>query len=313
MMDWIFRLWGEKMKSKDEHFVTCGQMKILEKRADEDGLSYYQMMENAGTAAASVIMEGRRSSRLTAESAGMEEAAEPSISVPAYMATAALQAAVAEAPAGIAAAASDAGASDVRERQALVFCGKGNNGGDGFVVARKMKESGFDVHVILVDGFPVTEDSLTNFRLLEKMSVKITDMNENERVLMDMRAKPDIIVDAIYGTGFHGSLSGNALRAAIYMNRFRTEGGSGTCGIVEQTEFAAAGSSRPMIFALDIPSGLGGDMVDERDVDSNSVRADCTIAFHARKPVHLQRFAEPYCGFIVVADIGIDEERLWNV
>ena len=40
-----------------EHFVTCGQMKILERRADEDGLSYYQMMENAGTRAAEVIME----------------------------------------------------------------------------------------------------------------------------------------------------------------------------------------------------------------------------------------------------------------
>ena len=45
------------MRNGNEHFVTCGQMKILERRADEDGLSYYQMMENAGTAAALAIME----------------------------------------------------------------------------------------------------------------------------------------------------------------------------------------------------------------------------------------------------------------
>ena len=45
------------MKRNGEHFVTCGQMKVLERRADESGLSYYRMMENAGTEAASVIME----------------------------------------------------------------------------------------------------------------------------------------------------------------------------------------------------------------------------------------------------------------
>ena len=126
-------------------------------------------------------------------------------------------AAVAEAPSGIAAMS----VKHERRHQALIFCGKGNNGGDGFVVARKMSESGFCVHVILVDGQPVTEDSVTNFRLLENMPVQVTDMTENERVLMYMRVWPDIIVDAIYGTGFHGSLSGNALRAAIYMNKFK--------------------------------------------------------------------------------------------
>ena len=128
-------------------------------------------MENAGTAAALAIMERIGS--------GFPPAA------------------VAEAPSGIAAMS----VKHERRHQALIFCGKGNNGGDGFVVARKMSESGFCVHVILVDGQPVTEDSVTNFRLLENMPVQVTDMTENERVLMYMRVWPDIIVDAIYGTG----------------------------------------------------------------------------------------------------------------
>ena len=68
-----------------------------------------------------------------------------------------------------------------------------------------------------------------------------------------------------------------------------------------------------MVFALDIPSGLGGDLTDESELEDRSVRADYTITFHARKPVHLQDFAALYCGRIIVADIGIDEESLWNV
>ena len=271
------------MRNGNEHFVTCGQMKILERRADEDGLSYYQMMENAGTAAALAIMERIGS--------GFPPVA------------------VAEAPSGIAAMS----VKHERRHQALIFCGKGNNGGDGFVVARKMSESGFCVHVILVDGQPVTEDSVTNFRLLENMPVQVTDMTENERVLMYMRVWPDIIVDAIYGTGFHGSLSGNALRAAIYMNKFKIGESAESCADIQPARSAPADAPRPVMFSLDIPSGLGGDIVDEQEVDVNSVRADCTITFHARKPVHLQKFAARYCGDIIVADIGIDEERLWSV
>ena len=68
-----------------------------------------------------------------------------------------------------------------------------------------------------------------------------------------------------------------------------------------------------MVVAIDIPSGLGGDLTDEKELETRSISAHCTVTFHAKKPVHLQKFAAPYCGKIVVADIGIDEERLWKV
>lgn len=247
-------------------------MKILEQRADADGLSYYRMMENAGTRAAEIIMSrvsGSGSAEYNFDVKNELEVAEDNL------------------------CSEDLPAAHEKIRSALVFCGKGNNGGDGFVAARRMMEAGYSVTVILVDGDPVTEDSIINFSLIRDR-VEIIDMNDDERALMQIREEPDVIVDAIYGTGFHGKLSGSGLKAAIFINKRRDEKGT-------------------KVAALDIPSGLGGDMTNEKELETGSVRADYTITFHARKPVHLQKFAAAYCGEVIVADIGIDEERLWNV
>ena len=263
-------------------------MKILERRADEDGLSYYQMMENAGTRAAEEIldrMEYRRVLQRSGEarSDGEDRVAE-AVSVGKPI----------ESPNG------DVLNGGAAER-AFVFCGKGNNGGDGFVVARILSGQGYDVTVILVDGLPKTEDSIVNFELLKELPIRIMDMTVNERALMELKGAPDIIVDAIYGTGFHGKLKSNGLKSAIYINRFSSG------------EDAAVKDGKTKVFALDIPSGLGGDLTDEKELERSSVTAHYTITFHAKKPVHLQSFAAKYCGRIIVADIGIDEERLWNV
>ena len=278
------------MKKNREHFVTCGQMKILERRADEDGLSYYQMMENAGTRAAEEILDRmeyrrvlQRSGEGEARSDGEDRVAE-AVSVGKSI----------ESP-------NDDALNGGAAERAFVFCGKGNNGGDGFVVARILSGQGYDVTVILVDGLPKTEDSIVNFELLKELPIRIMDMTVNERALMELKGAPDIIVDAIYGTGFHGKLKSNGLKSAIYINRFSSG------------EDAAVKDGRTKVFALDIPSGLGGDLTDEKELERSSVTAHYTITFHAKKPVHLQSFAAKYCGRIIVADIGIDEDRLWNV
>lgn len=52
-------------------------------------------------------------------------------------------------------------------------------------------------------------------------------------------------------------------------------------------------------------------MTKEEQLDLNCVRADFTVTFHARKPVHMQSFAPDYCGEIIVVDIGIDQDLLW--
>ena len=221
-----------------EYFVTCARMKELEKLSDENGLSYYQMMENAGTCAFTTIMER------------------------------------AQAKAG---------------QRVVVFCGKGNNGGDGFVVARKLCETGLIVTVVLVDGRPQTTDAITNYELFKGMPAQIVDMTEGAGVavalLKDSEVSPDIVVDAIYGTGFHGNLRPNASTATAYISRYRDRA-----------------------YALDVPSGLAGDMKDGDPIDEGSAKVCTTITFHAKKPVHLATSAKEYCGEVVTVNIGITEE-----
>lgn len=220
-------------------FITCGQMKILEKRADEAGLSYYQMMENAGSAAADTIIS-------------------------LYP-------------------------SPISNSRTLIFCGKGNNGGDGFVVARKFMEQGGTVAVILVDGPPVTVEAQKNFELI-KANAQIIDMSESASPFMQIKGSYDIIVDAVYGTGFHGMLNPNALKSTALINQLFDEA---------------------LVFALDIPSGLGGDVLSLSEIDPNAVKAQYTIVFHNRKPVHIQNFSKTYCGELTIVDIGIKEDELW--
>ena len=171
---------------------------------------------------------------------------------------------------------------------------------------RILRKARCRITVILVDGKPRTEDSIENFELLKGLDVDIEDMSVNSRVLMDMKGNYDVIIDAIYGTGFHGKLKANALKAAIYINERSRSAENKRAGYGKEQKI-------PMVFALDIPSGLGGDVTSEKEIDAMSIKADFTIAFHARKPVHIQKFAGKFCGETIVADIGIDEDKLWNV
>jgi len=206
--------------------VACAEMKLLEQMADQAGLSYYQMMENAGTKAAELI----------------QQEYQPRFG---------------------------------EIRKVLLLCGKGNNGGDGFVVARKFHEQGIKVKVLLIEGEPVTADAITNYHLIKE---KIEILTPEEHYL---DGDEDIIVDAIYGTGFHGQL------------KPETEAVIRNCN-----------EAKIYIASLDIPSGLGGDMT-FFDEPGYAVWASHTVTFHAKKPVHGNEMIQYLMGYIEVADIGI--------
>lgn len=268
-----------------EHFVTCGEMKLLERRGDEAGLSYYQMMENAGTQAAKMI-------RAYCEMTGVKPDEGEDLGKAAAAAPLEYRAEVADRHKGT-------GFYDTPEAvekplRVMIFCGSGNNGGDGFVVARLLANAGFQVTVVLVSGDPKTQDAGTNFQLLSDLPVSIITMDGMKEDALEQGDMPDVLVDAMFGTGFHGIMRGNGLKAAEYINNCHEKHGK-------------------KVFALDIPSGLGGDQLKKKKIPCEIIKADYTITFHARKPVHMRRFAARYCGEILVADIGIDEEKLMTV
>ena len=162
----------------------------------------------------------------------------------------------------------------------LVVCGKGNNGGDGFVIARAAAKEGWNVTVLLAEGEPKTPDAITNFERLHGLPVEIcTDSS-------GLSTEPfTAVVDALYGTGFHGSLRPSGLAARALMNRQRENGA--------------------FILAVDLPSGIN---TDTGEVAEGAVHADLTVTFDSCKPLHTAALSAPLCGKIVCADIGIRDE-----
>lgn len=162
----------------------------------------------------------------------------------------------------------------------LVVCGKGNNGGDGFVIARAAAKDGWNVTALLAEGEPKTTDAITNFERLHSLSVNIcADCTVLETQHFD------VVVDALYGTGFHGALRPSGLAACGLMNRLHKSGA--------------------FVLAVDLPSGIN---TDTGEVAEGAAHADLTVTFDSYKPLHVAESSAPLCGKIVCADIGIQNE-----
>jgi NAD(P)H-hydrate epimerase len=253
----------ENVQGSQLSCVTCAEMKAIEKAADAAGLSYYQMMENAGTLATELIL------------AELQKADW----IPAYDV-----------------------AFDLKP-QVLVFCGKGNNGGDGFVVARQLYLKGFPVSVILVEGSPTTPDAIANDCLIPKSVERISVQTFLETRLDAFPvAFSGIIVDAIYGTGFHGILQPKVAKVIEWINHSPSQQSALHTSGVQHSSTHHAGK---MVVSLDLPSGLSGDMDADDSLPDLCVKADHTVVFHKLKPVHLSIVAQPFFGKITLADIGI--------
>lgn len=167
---------------------------------------------------------------------------------------------------------------EVRGKSAVILCGKGNNGGDGFVAARHLANAGLAVRLYLVEGEPVTTDAIYNCGLAREMGLPVLaadTLDEPEQA--EFLQSADLILDGVYGTGFHGTLRPEGLAAARRMN-----------------------DAPGKVLALDLPSGLEAD---SGTAAEGAVQADLTVTFHAAKPCH--RLAAAQCGRVEVADIGI--------
>jgi ADP-dependent NAD(P)H-hydrate dehydratase / NAD(P)H-hydrate epimerase len=166
----------------------------------------------------------------------------------------------------------------------VVFCGKGNNGGDGFVAARRLHERGKKVQVILLaDSADLRGDAAAMFSKLTSPPIAVHSSDElrSENVRLSLEA--GLYIDAVLGTGFKPPVSGVYAEAIAIMN-----------------------TSRVPVIAVDIPSGADADAMGPQA--GTIARADAVVTFTAPRPAHL--FSLFTAGPTVVAGIGSPEEAI---
>jgi NAD(P)H-hydrate epimerase len=165
-----------------------------------------------------------------------------------------------------------------------IICGKGNNGGDGFVVARKLHEVGKKVHVLLLaDPSELRGDAAKNYEGLPVKPVigrSAADL-ESESALAVFNS--DLLIDAILGTGFRPPVSGLYAQAIEKINA----------------------TSAPVI-AVDIPSGADADVMGNQT--GSVARADAIVTFTAPRPAHV--FGDLSSGPLIIAPIGSPDEAI---
>jgi NAD(P)H-hydrate epimerase len=164
-----------------------------------------------------------------------------------------------------------------------IFCGPGNNGGDGLAVARHLAVRGYEVFVFLAfSGKKPSADAAAQLAICRKMELALFELGEEEEDLADAVAaarEADLIVDALYGTGLARPLSGPLVTLIQDLNELPV----------------------PRV-AVDIPSGLHGSRA---EIFGPHIEADLTVTFAAFKIAHIFPPAADAMGDLVVADLGI--------
>jgi len=175
----------------------------------------------------------------------------------------------------------------ISKPKVCIFCGTGNNGGDGSVIARHLINSGFNVVVVLCgDRDKVKGDAKINLDVLERLGqsiekLDIHDAGVNSRI-EELAAGADMLVDAVFGTGLTGQLS----------NEYKV--------LIESIN----AQNRP-ILAVDIPSGLDCDTGQPLGA---AIKASYTVTFVAVKKGFTASTAAQYTGEVFVASIGVQPQ-----
>ncbi len=171
---------------------------------------------------------------------------------------------------------------DVHKKNILVVCGPGNNGGDGFVIARHLFNLGCQISV--VTAAPVNKykgDAADNLKILSAMGMGVYELHSESSIyeVMNMANFSDIIVDAIFGTGLSKKIEGLYLALINGLN-----------------------SVPAPKFAIDIPSGIDGST---GLIMGAAIKASATVTFETPKIGHILDPGSQYIGKLFVADISI--------
>jgi ADP-dependent NAD(P)H-hydrate dehydratase / NAD(P)H-hydrate epimerase len=166
----------------------------------------------------------------------------------------------------------------------VVFCGKGNNGGDGFVAARRLHQEGKTVQVILLaDRVDLRGDAAVMFDKLPMAAIVVHSSEDLNSEHLRLALAADLYIDAILGTGFKPPVSGLYAEAIAILN-----------------------ASLVPVVAVDIPSGADADAMGPQQ--GTLARADSIVTFTAARPAHV--FSSLTTGPTCVADIGSPQEAI---
>jgi NAD(P)H-hydrate epimerase len=168
-----------------------------------------------------------------------------------------------------------------RALRAVIVCGKGNNGGDGFVIARHLAHRGHQVTIdVTADPATLIGDAAINHAIADKMRLPIRRLSANNIDAAVRRWRGcDVIVDAMFGTGFSGALREPLADFVRQINKL----------------------DGPQVVAVDVPSGLDAET---GEVQGLAIEAEHTITFLAEKSGYANSQAKRYLGKVTVVDIG---------
>ncbi|MGH3085878.1 MAG: NAD(P)H-hydrate dehydratase [Rubrobacteraceae bacterium] len=162
-------------------------------------------------------------------------------------------------------------------KRALVVCGGGNNGGDGFVIARELRRKDVEVSVLATKD-DYTGDPKTNLDALKNLDVKFIALEDLETELRNT----DLVVDALLGTGFSGEVREKEASLIRSMN-----------------------DAPALVLSVDVPSGVDGST---GEVQGEATRADLTVCAHAAKVGCVVSPGRTYAGEVEVVEIGVPDE-----
>ena len=173
---------------------------------------------------------------------------------------------------------------------AAIFCGPGNNGGDGLAVARLLSVRGWEVRIVLVTGGrELSADAAVHLRVCRKMELPLREVATEDDLpeALEDAAECDLLVDALFGTGLARPLTGVFAEVVEAMNELPV----------------------PCV-AVDLPSGLSGSRAEPF---TPHVEAALTVTFAAPKVAHVFPPAADAVGEMVVTDLGIPKSLVEDV
>lgn len=167
-----------------------------------------------------------------------------------------------------------------------IFCGNGNNGGDGFAIARMLYLKGFDIEVFInKEQLKFSDEALINYKRLKDISgISLRDFNETLRYNFDEKT---VLIDALFGTGLSRKPEGIFKKVIEVLNS----------------------KNNPKI-SIDIPSGLFADQINHEN--STIFKADYTLTFQFWKKAFLHPETGSFAGKVIVLDINLAQEFIEN-